>query len=75
MLLAVSPSAFATATGSPPLSMNASAVGPSSSASSESAPASSAARFVSVFLTTWKRAPASISRVRSSSIWGIVRPR
>ena len=26
-------------------------------------------------LTTWKRAPASISRVRRSSIWGIVRPR
>ena len=43
-LSAVVASAFATAAGSPPDSMNAIAVGPSSSTSSASAPASSAAR-------------------------------
>jgi hypothetical protein len=60
---------------SPSASMNAIAVGPSSSASSASAPAASAARRVSVFLTTLKRAPASISFVRSSSTCLFVRPR
>ena len=54
---AASLSAFATATGSPPASTNAIAVGPSSSASSASAPAASAARRVSVFLTTVKPGP------------------
>src|SRR5207245_1980546 len=65
---AASASVFATATGSPPLSRNAIAVGPSSSASSASAPAASAARRVSVFFTTWKRAPCSSSRPRSVSM-------
>ena len=58
---AASLSAFATATGSPSASTNAIAVGPSSSASSASAPAASAARRVSVFLTTAKLAPCSSS--------------
>src|SRR5256885_4506465 len=72
---AASTRAFATATGSPSDSRNAIAVGPSSSARSVSDPAASAARFVSVFLTTAKRAPCSISLERSSSIWGMVKPR
>ena len=50
--LAESASAFATATMSPSASMNAIADGPSSSVSRASAPAASAARRVSVFLTT-----------------------
>ena len=54
---AESASAFATATMSPSLSMNAIADGPSSSASSASAPAASAARRVSVFLTTRELRP------------------
>ena len=58
---AESASAFATATMSPSASMNAIADGPSSSASSASAPAASAARRVSVFLTTESRAPCSSS--------------
>ncbi len=73
--LAASSSALATATGSPSDSRNAIAVGPSSIASSASMPADSAARFVSVFLTTEKRAPCSISFVRSSSSSVTVRPR
>ena len=73
--LAESASAFATATMSPSLSMNAIAEGPSSSASSASAPAASAARRVSVFLTTVNFAPCSISFPRRASICGIVRPR
>jgi hypothetical protein len=60
---------------SPSASRKAIALGPSSNASSASAPAASAARRVSVFLTTVKRAPLSSSRVRSSSICGIVSPR
>ena len=68
-------SALATATGSPSVSRNAIAVGPSSSASSASAPASSAARRVSVFLTTWKRAPCSRSSPRSLSMSVTVNPR
>src|SRR5207249_7314638 len=72
---AASTSAFATATGSPPDSRKAIAVGPSSNASSVSEPAASAARLVSVFFTTAKRAPCSISFVRSSSICGMVSPR
>ena len=72
---AESASAFAAATMSPSASRNAIALGPSSSVSSASAPAASAARRVSVFLTTVNRAPLSSRRVRSWSIWGIVRPR
>ena len=72
---AASLSAFATATASPSLSTNAIALGPSSSASSASAPAASAARRVSVFLTTEKRAPCSISLLRNPSISEFVRPR
>src|SRR5712691_4938522 len=72
---AASTRAFATATGSPSDSRNAIAVGPSSSARSVSDPAASAARLVSVFFTTAKRAPCSISLERSSSIWGMVSPR
>jgi hypothetical protein len=72
---AASARAFATATASPSASMKAIADGPSSSASSWSAPAASAARRVSVFLTTLNRAPWSSSLVRSPSIWGIVSPR
>ena len=52
---AVAASAFATAAGSPEDSMKAIAVGPSSITSSASAPACSAARLVSVFLTIRKR--------------------
>ena len=55
--------------------LNAIADGPSSSASSESTPAASAARRVSVFLTTLSRAPCSSSVPRRPSICGIVRPR
>ena len=69
------PSAFAAAIGSPSDSRNAIADGPSSSASSASAPAASAARRVSVFFTTVKRAPWFKSSVRSPSISGIERPR
>ena len=72
---AVSASAFATATGSPSVSMNAIAVGPSSSASSDSVPAASAARRVSVFFTTCRRAPLPRSFARSSWSWAFVRPR
>ena len=72
---AVSESAFATATGSPSVSTNAIAVGPSSSASSDSLPTSSAARRVSVFLTTWNRAPLPRSFARSSSSCAFVSPR
>jgi hypothetical protein len=72
---AESASAFAAATMSPSDSMNAIALGPSSSVSSASLPAASAARRVSVFLTTLNRAPLSSSRERSESICGIVRPR
>jgi hypothetical protein len=55
--------------------MKAIAVGPSISSSTSVVPACSAARLVSVFFTTVKRAPASSSLPRSSSISGIVRPR
>ena len=72
---AESASAFAAATMSPSASRNAIALGPSSSASSASAPAASAARRVSVFFTTLKRAPLSSRRVRNASICVIVRPR
>ncbi len=72
---AMSASAFAAATMSPSASRNAIALGPSSRASSASAPAASAARRVSVFFTTVKRAPLSSSFERSSSICGIVSPR
>src|SRR5918995_6367161 len=72
---AAAPNAFATATGSPSDSRNAIAVGPSRSASRASAPAASAARRVSVFLTTVNRAPCLSSSVRRPSICGIVRPR
>ena len=54
---------------------NVSAVGPSSSGFSASAPASSAARSVSVFLTTRKVASASRSRVRTSAACGTEMPR
>ena len=70
-----SSSAFATATGSPSVSRKAIAVGPSRRASSGSIPADSAARFVSEFLTTEKRAPCSSSFPRSSPISVTVRPR
>ena len=75
VLEAASRSAFATAAGSPSDSTNAIADGPSSSASSASAPAASAARRVSVFLTTAKRAPCSISFERRPSISAFVKPR
>ena len=75
VLVAASRSAFATATGSPSDSTNAIADGPSSSASSASAPAASAARRVSVFLTTEKRAPCSSSFERRPSISAFVSPR
>ena len=55
--------------------LNAIAVGPSSRASSASAPAASAALRVSVFLTTEKRAPTSSSLPRNASISAFVRPR
>ena len=71
----MSASAFAAATMSPSASRNAIALGPSSRVRSASAPAASAARRVSVFFTTVKLAPLSISRLRSASICGIVRPR
>src|SRR5690242_185793 len=72
---AVSFKTFAAAAGSPSALMKAMAVGPSISSSSFWTPACSAASFVSVFLTTEKRAPVSKSLERSSSISGIVRPR
>ena len=75
VVFAASESAFATPTMSPSASMKAIAVGPSSMASSVSAPAASAARLVSVFFTTVKRAPCSITLVRSSSISVTERPR
>jgi hypothetical protein len=75
VVFAESASAFATATMSPSASMNAIAVGPSSIARSASAPAASAARFVSVFFTTVNFAPLSITFVRSSSISVTDRPR
>ena len=74
MRLAVSLSVFATATMSPSPT-NAIAVGPSRSAFSVSRPASEAARFVSVFFTTEKRAPCSRSFVRTSSSSLTDRPR
>ncbi len=74
-VLPASSSAFATATGSPSVSRKAIAVGPSRSVTRPSTPAASAARFVSVFLTTVNRAPCSISLPRSSSISETVRPR
>src|SRR4051812_43971415 len=54
---------------------NVRAVGPSSSGLSDSTPASSAARSVSVFLTTRKLASASRSRVRTSAACGTEMPR
>src|SRR4051812_18387255 len=51
------------------------AVGPSSSSLSDSAPALSAARSVSVFFTMRKLAPASVRVVRSSLAWGTEIPR
>src|SRR3954454_22491704 len=54
---------------------NVRAVGPSSSGFSISAPASSAARSVSVFLTTRKLASASRRRVRRSAACGTEMPR
>ena len=60
---------------SPPSGTKVKAVGPSSSALSSSAPALSAARMVSVFLTTRKPAPASLSLPRSSAAWGTLMPR
>ena len=74
VFLAVSLSVFATATMSPSPT-NAIAVGPSRSAVSVSSPASSAARFVSVFLTTEKRAPCARICVRTSSSSPTERPR
>src|SRR5438270_463970 len=56
--------AFAASAGSPATKVN--AVGPSSSCFKSSAPALSAARTVSRFLTIWNRAPASDSCWRSS---------
>ena len=52
-----------------------SAVGPSRYCFSTSAPAASAARSVSVFLTTRKRVSASRRRVRRSAAWGTDVPR
>jgi hypothetical protein len=74
VFLAVSSSVFATATMSPSPT-NAIAVGPSRSAVRLSSPACSAARFVSVFLTTVKRAPCSRIFVRTSSSSVTERPR
>ena len=71
---AVSFSAFATPTMSPSPT-KAIAVGPSRSSTSSGTPASSAARFVSVFLTTVKRAPCLSTSVRTPSISGMVSPR
>ena len=51
------------------------AVGPSSSARSSVVPAASAARRVSVFLTTEKRAPCVSRSVRSLSMSVTVSPR
>ncbi len=71
---AVSESAFATPTMSPSPT-KAMAVGPSRSSMSSGRPASSAARFVSVFFTTVKRAPCFSTSVRTPSISGIDSPR
>jgi hypothetical protein len=60
---------------SPSADTNVNAVGPSRNSLSVSAPTSSTARSVSVFLTTLKRAPASISLLRSSAAWGTEMPR
>ena len=51
------------------------AVGPSSSSLSDSAPALSAASWVSVFFTIRSVASASFSFSRSSAAWGTLRPR
>jgi hypothetical protein len=51
------------------------AVGPSRNSLSSLTPASSAARFVSVFLTTENRAPCLRISPRTSSISFIVKPR
>jgi hypothetical protein len=58
-----------------PSPTNAIAVGPSRSSVSACTPASSAARLVSVFLTTEKRAPWWSNSVRTPSISDIDRPR
>ena len=63
--LAKSAIAFAAITASPWISV--SAVGPTSSSSIDSVPASAAARFASRFLTTLKTASASRSLPRSSA--------
>ena len=68
-----SDSALAAAAASP--RTNVIAVGPSSSSLRASAPALSAARSVSVFLTTRKLASASRSLVRSSAACGTEMPR
>ena len=68
-------SALAARATSPSSATNVKAVGPSSSSFRSSAPACSAARSVSVFLTTRKRAPASVSFRRSSAAWGTLMPR
>src|ERR1700750_178368 len=65
--------AFAAVAASP--RTNVSAVGPSRRDFSDSTPASSAARSVSVFLTTRKLASASRSRVRTSAACGTEMPR
>ena len=65
-------SALAASAGSPATKVN--AVGPSTSRLTSSAPALSAARRVSVFLTTRKLAPASRSRVRSLAACATVMP-
>ncbi len=66
-------SAFAAAAASP--RTNVSAVGPSSTAFSASAPALSAARSVSEFFTTAKVASAARSFARRSATWLTVIPR
>ena len=66
--LAASFNALATAAGSPSPSRKAIAVGPSSKASRSVVPAASAARLVSVFFTTVKRAPWASRSVRSLSM-------
>ncbi len=68
-----SDSVFAACAASP--LTNTSAVGPWRNGLSASAPASSAARSVSVFFTTRKRVSASRSFVRSSAAWGTDVPR
>ena len=71
---AVSFSALATATMSPSVT-KAIAVGPTRNSFSWSTPATSAARFVSVFLTTEKRAPCFRSSPLTVSISVMFRPR